>query len=112
HHRGHAQAEQVFADWTDGPLAHLPSGSFPANAAWVALAAIAANLLRAAGTLASPAHAKARGATLRRDLIHVAARVARHGRGHLSLHLPQDWHRAREWDALFEAACGPPSKAA
>jgi hypothetical protein len=24
HHRGHAQAEQVFADWTDGPLAHLP----------------------------------------------------------------------------------------
>jgi hypothetical protein len=32
-HRGHAQAEQVFADWTDGPLAHLPSGSFPANAA-------------------------------------------------------------------------------
>ncbi|HEV2377079.1 MAG TPA: IS1380 family transposase, partial [Streptosporangiaceae bacterium] len=47
HHRGHAQAEQVFADWTDGPLAHLPSGSFPANAAWVALAAIAANLLRA-----------------------------------------------------------------
>ena len=31
HHRGHAQAEQVFADWTDGPLAHLPSGSFPAN---------------------------------------------------------------------------------
>jgi len=23
-HRGHAQAEQVFADWTDGPLAHLP----------------------------------------------------------------------------------------
>ena len=34
HHRGHAQAEQVFADLTDGPLAHLPSGSFPANAAW------------------------------------------------------------------------------
>jgi Transposase DDE domain group 1 len=24
-HRGHAQAEQVFADWTDGSLAHLPS---------------------------------------------------------------------------------------
>jgi hypothetical protein len=27
-HRDHAVAEQVFADWTDGPLAHLPSGSF------------------------------------------------------------------------------------
>ena len=69
HHRGHAQAEQVFADWTDGPLAHLPSGSFPANAAWLTLAAISCNLLRAAGSLASLAHAKARGATLRRDLI-------------------------------------------
>jgi hypothetical protein len=31
--RGHAQAARVLADWTDGPLAHLPSGSFPANAA-------------------------------------------------------------------------------
>jgi hypothetical protein len=28
-HRGHAQAEQVFADWTDGPLAHLPAASPP-----------------------------------------------------------------------------------
>ena len=26
-HRDHAIVEQVFADWTDGPLAHLPSGS-------------------------------------------------------------------------------------
>ena len=25
-HRDHAVVEQVFADWTDGPLAHLPSG--------------------------------------------------------------------------------------
>ena len=24
-HRGHAIVEQVLADWTDGPLAHLPS---------------------------------------------------------------------------------------
>jgi hypothetical protein len=23
-HRDHAVIEQVFADWTDGPLAHLP----------------------------------------------------------------------------------------
>jgi hypothetical protein len=45
-HRNHAVVEQVFADWTDGPLAHLPSGSFPANAAWLVLAAISHNLLR------------------------------------------------------------------
>jgi len=108
HHHGHAQAEQVFADWTGGPLAHLPSGSFPANAAWLALAAISCNLLRAAGCLASLAYAKARGATVRRDLIAVAARTARHGRGHLTLHLPEGWHREHEWMNLFEAACGPP----
>jgi hypothetical protein len=108
HHRGHAQIEQVFADCNDGPLAHLPSGSFPANAAWLTLAAISHNLLRAAGTLASAASAKARGATLRRDLIDVAARTARHGRGHITLHLPQGWHRAQDWMNLFEAACRPP----
>jgi hypothetical protein len=112
HHRGHAQAEQVFADWTDGPLAHLPSGSFPANAAWLAVAAISCNLLRAAGSLASLAYAKARGATVRRDLIAVAARTARRGHGHLTLHLPADWHREHEWMRLFEAACGPPAHAA
>jgi hypothetical protein len=112
HHRGHAQAEQVFADWTGGPLAHLPSGSFPANAAWLALAAISCNLLRAAGCLASLAYAKARGATVRRDLIAVAARTARHGRGRLTLHLPEGWHREHEWRNLFEAACGPPRAAA
>jgi hypothetical protein len=112
HHRGHAQAEQVFADWTDGPLAHLPSGSFPANAAWLALTAISCNLLRAAGALAGLTYAKARGATLRAGLINVAARTARHGRGHLTMHLPEAWHREHAWMNLFEAACGPPAAAA
>jgi hypothetical protein len=111
-HRDHAIVEQVFADWASGPLAHLPSGSFPANAAWVACAAISHNLLRAAGSLASLAYAKARGATIRRDLIDVAARTARHGRGHITLHLPEGWHRQTEWMNLFEAACGPPAATA
>jgi Transposase DDE domain group 1 len=109
HHRDHAVVEQVFADWTDGPLAHLPSGSFPANAAWLACAAMAHNLLRAAGSLASLAYARARGATLRRDLIDVAARIARHGRGEITLHLPEGWHREQDWMNLFETATGPPS---
>ena len=111
-HRDHAVVEQVFADWTDGPLAHLPSGSFAANAAWLTCAAITCNLLRAAGCLASRFHARARGATIRADLIDVAARLARRGRGQLALHLPQYWHRESEWLALFEAACGPPARAA
>ena len=112
HHRDHAQVEQVFADLADGPLAHLPSGSFPKNAAWLACAAIAHNLLRAAGSLASLACAKARASTLRRDLIGVAARIARHGRSEITLHLPRDWHRETEWMNLFENACGPPAAAA
>ena len=111
-HRDHAVVEQVFADWYDGPLAHLPSGSFNANAAWLVIAAIAQNLVRAAGTLAGPLHAKARAATIRRDLIAVAARTARHGRGHLILHLPEYWHREHEWLSLWHAACGPPAPAA
>ena len=90
----------------------LPSGSFPANAAWLACAAISHNLLRAAGSLASLACARARAVTLRRDLIHVAARTARHGRGHLTLHLPEGWHRQTEWMNLFRAATGPPAAAA
>jgi DDE family transposase len=111
-HRDHAVVEQVLADWTDGPLAHLPSGSFPANAAWLALAAISHNLLRAAGSLASLAYGRARSTTIRRDLIAVAARTARHGRGHVTLHLPEGWHHEHEWMILFTAACGPPVAAA
>jgi Transposase DDE domain group 1 len=111
-HRDHAVIEQVFADLASGPLAHAPSGRFAANAAWLALAAIAHNLTRAAGALASRAHARARGATIRRDLIHVAARIARHGRGHLTMHLPAGWHREHEWMTLFLSGCGPPARGA
>ena len=51
-HRDHAIAEQVIADLYAGALAHLPSGHFGANSAWLVIAAMAHNLLRAAGTLA------------------------------------------------------------
>jgi hypothetical protein len=50
-HRRHAIIETVFSDLIDGPLAHLPSGSFAANSAWAICAAMAHNLLRAAATL-------------------------------------------------------------
>jgi hypothetical protein len=42
-HRAHAIVEQVIADLKNGPLAHLPSGRFNANGAWLVLAAIAFN---------------------------------------------------------------------
>lgn len=75
-HRAHAVIEQVHADLKASALAHLPSGKFAANSAWLVLAVIAFNLTRAAGTLAAPHLAKATTATLRRKLITVPARVA------------------------------------
>ena len=112
-HRDHAGAiEQTFADLTDGPVKHLPSASFAANAAWLTCAAITHNLLRAAGCQASAFHARARGATLRRHLINIPARTARHGHGHLTLHLPEHWPWAPAWLAVFHTTHPPPARAA
>jgi Transposase DDE domain group 1 len=111
-HRDHAIVEQVIADLNAGPLAHLPSGHFAANAAWLVIAAMAHNLLRAAGTLAGRRYAKARTATIRRDLITIGARTARHGRGNLTLHLPAGHHREHAWLNLWTETTGPPARAA
>src|SRR5260370_2782771 len=67
-HRDHAIVEQVFADATSGPLAHLPSGIFAANAAWLSVAAMAHNLLPAAGALPSLPFAKTPPAPIRPHL--------------------------------------------
>jgi hypothetical protein len=112
HHRDHAIIEQVNADLHAGALAHLPSGHFGANAAWLVIAAMARNLLRAAGTLTASSYAKARTATIRRDLITMPARTARHGRGNLILHLPAGHHREHAWQNLWTETCGPPARAA
>jgi len=109
-HRQHAIIEQVNADLKSGALAHLPSGKFTANAAWLVLAAIAFNLTRAAGALASTFHAHATGATIRRQLISVPARLASSAR-RLRLHLPTAWPWAQDWQQLFHAPHPPPRTA-
>jgi hypothetical protein len=109
-HRAHAVIEQVNADLKAGPLAHLPSGKFAANSAWLVLAAIAFNLTRAAATLASTFHARATTATIRAQLINVPARLARSAR-RLRLHLPRGWPWEQAWTQLFDATCGPPAAA-
>jgi hypothetical protein len=111
-HRRHAIIETVFADLIDGPLAHQPSGSFAANAAWAICAAITHNLLRAAGTLTSDRHAVARGATLRRQLVTVPARLAR-PQHRPTLHLPRHWPWAEQWTTLWRNVfgTGPPALA-
>jgi hypothetical protein len=109
-HRGHAIVEQAFADLIDGPLAHLPCGRFAANAAWLTLAAMTHNLIRAAGCLTSAWHAKARAATIRRHLINVPARIAHRAR-RLILHLPAHWPWQQHWQALFDRVHAPPQPA-
>lgn len=107
-HRQHAIIETTFADLIDGPLAHLPSGHFDANAAWTVTAAICHNLLRAAGSLTSRFHAKARGATLRRHLVCVPARLAR-PQGRPIMHLPQHWPWSQAFATLHTTTTGPPT---
>jgi hypothetical protein len=110
-HRGHAIIEQVHADLKNSALAHLPSGVFTANAAWLVLAVIAFNLTRTAGTLAAPDLAKATTATLRRKLIQVPCRVATSAR-RITLHLPRDWPWETAWTDLFERVSDPPNPVA
>jgi hypothetical protein len=108
-HRDHAIVEQVIAELKDGPLAHLPSGKYAANAAWVAHAVIAFNIARAAAVAAG--QARMRWATLRTRIINIPARIATTGR-RLVLHLPSHWPWARAWESLWSTATGPPATAA
>jgi hypothetical protein len=109
-HRGHAIIEQVHADLKNSALAHLPSGVFTANAAWLVLAVMAFNLTRAAATLADHGLAKATTGTIRRTLISIPARVATSAR-RLKLHLPTRWPWQNGWTQLFTQTCGPPTTA-
>lgn len=105
-HRAHAIIEQVIADLKNGPLAHLPSGQFWANSAWLVCAAMAFDLTLAAGTLASVFHTRATTGTIRAQLINVPARIARSAR-RLTLHLPAAWPWQHAWQRLLTGA-GPP----
>jgi len=106
-HRAHAIIENVNADLKNSALAHLPSGKFTANAAWLVLAVLAFNLTRAAATLTGPQLARATTATIRRTLVSVPARAASSAR-RLRLHLPTNWPWQQAWKRLFATVCGPP----
>jgi hypothetical protein len=108
-HRRHAIIENVHADLKASALAHLPSGKFSANAAWLGCAVMAFNLTRAAATLTkAPVLAKATTATIRRKLVAVPARVATSAR-RLHLHLPSRWPWEAAWSALYDAVFTTPA---
>lgn len=107
-HRGHALIEQVNAELKDGPLAHMPSGRFQANAAWLAITAMAHNLMRTAATIIGGAMARVRAMTLRTRIISTPpARIAHRAR-RLILHLPTNWKWAEAFNRLWATALGPP----
>jgi hypothetical protein len=89
-HRRHAVVEQTIAELKSAGLAHLPSGSFMANAAWLALAVMAHNLGRAVGQLAGQELEKATAATLRRTVFTTPGRLVHSGRRR-HLRLPASW---------------------
>jgi hypothetical protein len=107
-HRRHAIIEQVHADLKNSALAHLPSGVFTANAAWLVLAVIAFNLTRAAAILTATDLARATTATVRRKLIQIPCRVATSAR-RMIIHLPQDWPWQAAWTQLNIRVADPPT---
>lgn len=98
-HRAHAQVELVIRDLKDGPLAHLPSGKFAANAAWLTLAALAHNLGRWTLAAAGGAFKAATVGSLRRKLVAMPARLVTSGRRRW-LRAPTNW----PWKDRLQAA--------
>jgi hypothetical protein len=90
-HRAHAQVENVIKDLKHhGGLAHLPSGVFAANAAWLTPVAMADNLGRHTLLIGKGIDCWSSAKTPRRKLIAWPARIARHAR-HITMHGPADW---------------------
>jgi Transposase DDE domain group 1 len=91
-HRRHAVCELAIRDLKAGAgLAHLPSGQFNANAAWLLAAILSHNLLRWTATLGlGVGDQQTVAKTLRRTLLALPGRLTRSARRWM-LHLPAGW---------------------
>jgi hypothetical protein len=98
-HRRHAEVEPAICDLKHGAgLAHLPSGRFGANAAWLAVCGMAYNLARWTGRL-GVGEARMSPKTLRVRYLEVPGRLTRSAR-RPTLHLPARW----PWQWRFQFA--------
>ena len=98
-HRRHAEIENAIRDLKYGVgLNHLPSGRFPANAAWLAVQVMAHNLARWTARIGL-GELVVTTKTLRRRFFSLAGRITRKAR-RLTLHLPQHW----PWENQFSRA--------
>jgi hypothetical protein len=108
-HRRHAVCELAICDLKAGAgLAHLPSGTFTANAAWLLAATLAHNLLRWTDRLGRDASGQLTVAkTIRRTLLTLPGRLTRSAR-RWTLHLPARWPWAHSFTmALARLRCLP-----
>jgi hypothetical protein len=102
-HRAHAVVELSIRDLKAGPLAHLPSGSFHANGAWLQCAVLAHNLLRWTATLGGlRANELIVAKTIRRRFLNVPARLVNRS-GRPTLRLPARWPWAEPFTAALDA---------
>jgi hypothetical protein len=98
-HRRHATVELAVKDLKDNGLAHVPSGDFSANGAWLACAVLAHNLTRWAVTLGdiAPRNRLIVARTIRTQLIATPARLVNRA-GTPTLRLPTRWPWANEFN--------------
>ncbi len=89
-----------------GPLAHLPSGSSTPTAPGCSAPPWRTTCSRAAGALTGRTSARARSATLRRQIVNIAARLAHRAHG-IDLHLPEYWPWTGHWQLLFDTTHRP-----
>ena len=101
YHRAHARVELAIRDLKANGLRHCPSGSFFANAAWLACAAFAHNIARWTARLgkAHPRRQLTAAATVRARLLTIPGRSVNHSRRN-RLRLPLNW----PWATAFTTA--------
>jgi hypothetical protein len=101
-HRRHAVVELAIRDLKEGAgLAHCPSGTFTANAAWAVLATVAHNLIRWVAALGLDHQGPVVTKTIRRKFLAVPGRLTHRSRRR-HLHLPTDWPWAALWLECFD----------
>jgi hypothetical protein len=101
-HRHHAVVELAIRDLKDGAgMAHCPSGTFTANAAWVVLATLAHNMIRWVAALGLEHKGPVVAKTVRRKYIAMPGRLTHRSR-RTQLHLPTRWPWASEWVECFD----------
>lgn len=108
-HRAHAVVELSIRDLKAGPLAHLPSGSFHANSAWLQCAVLAHNLLRWTATLGKLRTDELIVAkTFRRRYLNIPGRLVNRS-GTPTLRLPARWPWANPFTTALDALRTLPS---